>query len=155
MKAKTSLIILCGILLQSCGAIIKSTIKPAVKNLNSGDLDSYTKPFSEDVVFYYPGETSHSGVHEGKEAVRSFFEDWKEQFPGLVLTPQKIIVDKKWYLGKKNTVILYWTVAGKNKQDKMVEGSGISMISVEGTKIVEIRDFALKPELLKAHWGEE
>ncbi len=137
------------------GAIIaKSNTRKAFKALNNHDIETFMSLWHEDGSYTYPGNVSASGTHQGKDAVRSWFERFFQQFPEIQFTLNNICVDRIFDMTGKNTVITDWTIEYTNNSGTKVQNIGIDVVKISGGKVIEIRAFFFYPERLKDAWGE-
>ena len=137
------------------GAIIaKSNTRKAFNALNKHDIETFMSLWHEDGSYIYPGNVSVSGAHQGKNAVRSWFERFFQQFPEIQFTLNNICVDRIFDMTGKNTVITEWTIEYTNNSGTKVQNLGIDIIKISGGKVIEVRAFFFYPERLKDAWGE-
>jgi ketosteroid isomerase-like protein len=57
--------------------------RSAFDAFNGGDLDAVTALHHPAIEWQTSAEDPDAAVHHGKEAVRRYFEQWLESFPGL------------------------------------------------------------------------
>lgn len=155
MRKLKSLFLL-GILLvlSGCGSISKWQAKSNMEAMNNGDLETYLKAWDNNAVFIYPGNTSASGIIKGKENIRKWFQDWRKVFPDLKFSIKKIYLEKNFYLGQHNTMAVHWEAHATNKFGKKVSSTGIGVVTIKGTKVVQVQDYIFDADKLKEFWGE-
>jgi uncharacterized protein len=76
-----------------------------------GDLDGAMANFADDIQWENPNapQLPHSGVVNGKDGVRQFFEDFVQQWEQLSVTPDEFIEDG-------DTVVVLGHTEGKGKE---------------------------------------
>ncbi len=124
------------------GALVaKKAIAGAFEALNQHDLSEFMSAWRDDGVFIYPGEIPASGTFRGKSAVEGWFRDFFEQFPGIQFDVQDICVRNIFALTGTNVVAVHWSIHLTNRQGRVGENSGVTVINVKGGKVILVKDF--------------
>lgn len=134
--------------------MIESRVRAGVEAINRGDLDAVLVDWADDAVLVYPGEVSASGEIAGKEAIRAWLEGWRAAFPDLEFTIIGIYTKKGLHLGASNVVAVHTEVRGRNRLGQEVHSSGVSVFTIEGTKIVRAKDYIFDAHRLEEFWAE-
>ena len=142
------------LLLPGCGSISKMRAYSAMEAMNNGDIDTYLESWDDNAVFIYPGDTSASGQIKGKKNIKEWFQNWRTVFPDLKFTIKNIYLEKNFYLGESNTMAVHWEANATNKYGKKVNSTGIGVVSIKGTKIMQVQDYIFDADKLKEFWGE-
>jgi ketosteroid isomerase-like protein len=137
------------------GAVVaKKAIANAFDALNRHDLVKFMSAWRDDGVFIYPGEISASGTFQGKSAVEGWFRKFFEQFPKIQFDVQAICVRNIFALGGTNVVAVHWNVHLTNREGRVGQNSGVSVISIGGGKVVHVKDFIFDlGENFKLNWS--
>ncbi|OPG05568.1 ester cyclase [Microbispora sp. GKU 823] len=85
--------------------------------INRHDLDALALCFDERAVLVAP-----DGIAENREEITSYYGDWMEAFPNMVITPQSVTM-----FG--DTVAAEFTISGTHKGPLLVPGGDV----LEGT----------------------
>jgi ketosteroid isomerase-like protein len=92
-------------------------------------------------VFIYPGEIYASGTFKGKTAVERWFRKFFEQFPRIHFDVQDICVRNIFALTGTNVVAVHWNIHLTNREGRVGENSGVTVITIEGGKVILVKDF--------------
>jgi ketosteroid isomerase-like protein len=119
------------------GALIaRRAIAGSFEALNRHDLARFMSAWREDGTFVYPGEIPASGTFKGISAVEGWFRNFFDQFPGT------------------NVVAVHWNLQLRNRSGRAGQNSGVTVISINGGKVVMVRDFIFDlGENFKLNWG--
>jgi ketosteroid isomerase-like protein len=124
------------------GAIIaRKAIARAFEALNNHDLAGFMSTWRDDGVFIYPGEITASGTFQGKSAVEAWFRKFFEQFPKIYFDIQDICVRNIFALSGTNVIAVHWNIQLTNREGRVGENSGVTVISIEGGKVVRVKDY--------------
>ena len=124
------------------GALVaKRAIKSAFEALNEGNLDKFTKAWSKDFIFIYPGRVKAGGKFTGSVDARSWFENFIMQFPQRKFTINRVGVTNMFDMAGNNTIFAELNVELTNKSGYNCSNSGISMIRLKKGKVVSAEDF--------------
>ena len=124
------------------GALIaRKAIAGAFEALNRHDLPKFMSAWRDDGVFIYPGEISASGTFEGKSAVEGWFRNFFEQFPKIQFDVQDICVRNIFDLTGNNVVAVHWNIQLTNREGRVGQNSGVTVISIESGKVFHVKDF--------------
>jgi ketosteroid isomerase-like protein len=124
------------------GALIaKKALAAAFDALNRHDLPAFMSAWRGDGTFVYPGEIPESGTFQGKSAVEGWFRRFFEQFPVIQFDVQDICVRNIFDLVGTNVAAVHWNVRLKNREGRDGTNSGVTVVSVQGGKVVFVKDF--------------
>ena len=124
------------------GALVaRKAIAGAFEAMNRHDLPKFMSAWRDDGVFIYPGEIPASGTFRGKSAVESWFRNFFEQFPRIQFDVQDICVRKIFALTGTNVVAVHWNIHLTNRDGRVGENSGVTVISIKGGKVSLVKDF--------------
>lgn len=123
--------------------------------LNQHDLAKFMSAWREDGIFVYPGEIHASGTFRGKRAVEEWFRTFFNQFPTIQFAIQDMCVRNIFALGGTNVVAVHWDVQLTNREGRVGENSGVSVITIKGGKVIQVKDciFDLGNNF-RHNWGE-
>ncbi|GAB3883439.1 ester cyclase [Microbispora bryophytorum] len=85
--------------------------------INRHDLDALARCFNERAVLVAP-----DGIAENKEEIASYYGEWMDAFPNMVITPQSVTMFQ-------DTVAVEFTISGTHKGPLLVPGGDV----LEGT----------------------
>ena len=136
------------------GALIaRRAIAGSFEALNRHDLARFMSAWREDGTFVYPGEISASGTFKGKSAVEGWFRNFFDQFPRIKFDVQDICVRNIFAVGGTNVVAVHWNLQLTNRSGRAGQNSGVTVISINGGKVVMVRDFIFDlGENFKLNW---
>jgi ketosteroid isomerase-like protein len=124
------------------GALIaRKAIASSFQAMNRHDLPTFMSAWRDDGVFIYPGEIPGSGTFQGKVAVEGWFRNFFDQFPKIYFDIQDICVGKMFALGGTNTVAVHWNLQLTNRQGRVGQNSGVTVISIKGGKVSLVKDY--------------
>jgi ketosteroid isomerase-like protein len=124
------------------GAIVaKKAIAGAFEDLDRHDLAKFMSAWREDGVFIYPGEIPQSGTFKGKNAVETWFRNFLEQFPKIHFDIQDICVKNIFAFTGTNVVAVHWNIYLTNRNGRVGQNSGVTVITVEGGKVTRAKDY--------------
>jgi ketosteroid isomerase-like protein len=108
----------------------------------------------EDAVLVFPGEIpGMSGVFNGKEAIRAWYQRDFEQFPITRRRLKSVAVSNLFDLTGNNIVAVHWDFEGTSHNGVQIENSGVSMITIKGGKVVNIHIYVFDTgEKFRAAW---
>lgn len=154
---RSYLLIICSILLlvPGCGAIARSRVYSNIEAINNGDMAGFLRDLDADATFEYPGGLPVSGKIEGREAIEKWFANWRETFPDIEFTIKNILLEKIFYLGRSNVVAIHWEAEITNKYGLKAKTSGVTVATIEGTKIAHVKDYIFDAHKLNKFWGIE
>jgi hypothetical protein len=137
------------------GALIaRKAIAGSFDALNRHDLTKFMSAWRDDGVFVYPGEIPASGTYRGKSAVEGWFRNFFEQFPRLKFDVQDICVRNIFAVGGNNVVAVHWSIQLTNRNGRVGQNSGVTVISIHGGKVVMVKDYIFDlGENFKLNWG--
>jgi ketosteroid isomerase-like protein len=124
------------------GALVaKKAIALAFEAMNRHDLPKFMSAWRDDGVFIYPGEIPTSGTFRGKSAVEGWFRKFFEQFPRIHFDVRDICVRNIFALTGTNVVAVHWNIHLTNREGRVGENSGVTVITIKGGKVVHVKDF--------------
>ena len=109
--------------------------------MNRHDLPTFMSAWRDDGVFIYPGEIWASGTFEGKAAVEGWFRKFFNQFPKIHFDIQNICVKNIFAMSGTNVVAVHWNINLTNREGRVGQNSGVTVISIKGGKVSHIKDF--------------
>jgi ketosteroid isomerase-like protein len=104
------------------------TVREAVEAFNRGELDAALERMHPDVEWHTPDAFPDAGTYRGREAVREFWQAWRETFRGLRLHVEECVS-----VGEHH-VLATFRVSGEGA------GSGVGVESPAVFQLGEIRD---------------
>jgi ketosteroid isomerase-like protein len=137
------------------GAIVaKKALADAFEALNRHDLSRFMSAWRNDGVFIYPGEIPDSGTFRGKDAVEGWFKRFFDQFPNIRFDVKDICVRNIFDLAGSNVVAVHWDLQLTNRQGRVGQNSGVTVVTIKGGKVVFVKDFIFDlGENFKLNWG--
>ncbi|HAB52376.1 MAG: hypothetical protein A2315_12655 [Ignavibacteria bacterium RIFOXYB2_FULL_35_12] len=124
------------------GALIaRKAIADSFQAMNRHDLPTFMSAWRDDGVFIYPGEIWASGTFEGKAAVEGWFRKFFNQFPKIHFDIQNICVKNIFAMSGTNVVAVHWNINLTNREGRVGQNSGVTVISIKGGKVSHIKDF--------------
>lgn len=124
------------------GALVaKRALAGAFAALNRHDLPGFMSAWRDDGVFVYPGEIPESGTFQGKRAVEGWFHRFFEQFPGIRFDLQDVCVRNIFDLAGTNVVAVHWNLELTNREGRVGQNSGVTVVTIEHGKVVLVKDF--------------
>jgi ketosteroid isomerase-like protein len=138
------------------GALLaKRRIPSGIDAINRRDLDAYLKDWTDDAVLVYPGQIPGAGgTHQGKAAIREFYEHDLEQFPKMKIRLSHIGVENIFDLFGNNTIFVEWEADVTNRDGFRIQNNGLSVLKVKGGKIFHLRMYIFDTgEIFKTAWG--
>jgi ketosteroid isomerase-like protein len=119
----------------------KRAIAGAFDALNRHDLAKFMSGWRDDGVFIFPGDIPESATSEGKSAVEAWFRRFFEQFPEIRFEIEDICVRNSFDLVGNNVLAVQWTQRLTNREGRAGKNSGVTVITVQGGKVVAVKDF--------------
>jgi ketosteroid isomerase-like protein len=137
------------------GALLaKKALAGAFDALNRHDLPKFMSAWRDDGVFVYPGEIPESGTFQGKRAVEGWFRRFFEQFPGIRFDIQDICVRNIFDLSGTNVAAVHWTIQLTNREGRVGQNSGVTVVSVARGKVFQVKDFIFDlGDGFRRNWG--
>jgi len=137
------------------GALVaRKAIANAFEALNRHDLTKFMSAWRDDGAFIYPGEIPASGTFRGKSAVEGWFRNFFDQFPRIQFDVQDICVRNISALTGTNVVAVHWNIQLTNRDGRVGQNSGVTVISIKGGKVFLVKDFIFDlGENFKLNWG--
>ena len=109
--------------------------------LNRHDLPKFMAAWRDDGVFIYPGEIPESGTFQGKSAVEGWFRRFFDQFPTIQFDVQDICVRNIFDLAGNNVVVVHWNIQLTNREGRVGQNSGVTVVSIKRGKVFLVKDF--------------
>jgi ketosteroid isomerase-like protein len=137
------------------GALVaRKAVAGAFEAMNRHDLPKFMSAWRDDGVFIYPGEISASGTFRGKSAVEGWFRKFFEQFPRIHFDVQDICVRNIFALTGTNVVAVHWNIHLTNREGRVGENSGVTVVTIKGGKVSLVKDFIFDlGENFKLNWS--
>jgi ketosteroid isomerase-like protein len=137
------------------GALVaRKAIAGAFEAMNRHDLPEFMSAWRDDGVFIYPGEIPASGTFRGKSAVEGWFRNFFDQFPRIHFDVQDICVRNIFALTGTNVVAVHWNIYLTNREGRVGENSGVTVITIKGGKVSLVQDFIFDVgENFKLNWS--
>lgn len=124
------------------GALIaKKSIADAFHAMDRHDLAGFMSAWRDDAVFIYAGEIYASGTFEGKAAIEGWFRKFFEQFPKIHFDIQDICVKNIFAMSGTNVVSVHWNIHLTNREGRVGQNSGVTVLNIKGGKVVRVKDF--------------
>lgn len=124
------------------GALIaKKSIADAFHAMDRHDLAAFMFAWRDDAVFIYAGEIYASGTFEGKVAIEGWFRKFFEQFPKIHFDIQDICVKNIFAMSGTNVVSVHWNIYLTNREGRVGQNSGVTILNIKGGKVVRVKDF--------------
>lgn len=124
------------------GALVaKKALADTFDALNRHDLPKFMAAWRDDGVFIYPGEIPESGIFEGKSAVEGWFRRFFDQFPTIQFDVQDICVRNIFDLAGNNVVVVHWNIQLTNREGRVGQNSGVTVVSIKRGKVFLVKDF--------------
>jgi len=124
------------------GALVaKKALADSFNALNRHDLPKFMAAWRDDGVFIYPGEIPESGTFQGKSAVEGWFRRFFEQFPTIQFDVQDICVRNIFDLAGNNVVVVHWNIQLTNREGRVGQNSGVTVVSIKRGKVFLVKDF--------------
>jgi ketosteroid isomerase-like protein len=124
------------------GALIaKKALADAFGALNRHDLPKFMSAWRDDGVFVYPGDLPQSGTFQGKSAVEGWFRRFFEQFPTIQFDVQDVCVRNIFDLSGTNVVAVHWNLQLTNREGRVGQNSGVTVVSIERGRVFLVKDF--------------
>ncbi len=137
------------------GALIaRRALAGAFDALNRHDLPRFMSAWREDGTFVYPGEIPESGTFQGRSAVEGWFRRFFEQFPGIRFDIQDVCVRNIFDVSGTNVVAVHWTIQLTNREGRIGQNSGVTVVSLAGGKVFLVKDFIFDlGDNFRRNWG--
>ena len=124
------------------GALVaRKALAGAFDALNRHDLPKFMSAWRDDGVFVYPGEIPESGIFQGKTAVEGWFGHFFEQFPRIRFDVQDLCVRNILDLSGTNVVAVHWNVQLANREGRVGQNSGVTVVNIKRGKVFLVKDF--------------
>jgi len=128
-------------------------MRAAFAHFSRHDLESFSKPWSENVVFLYPpGTPLASGRIEGKKAMKEWIRTYMSHFPKIQFTVKSVGVERPFGL-TSNVVSTEWDVSITNRNGESFSYGGVTVVRVENTKVVLVTDYIFDTAVLTQALG--
>jgi ketosteroid isomerase-like protein len=124
------------------GAVVaKKALADAFEAMNRHDLPKFMSAWRDDGVFIYPGEIAESGTFNGKSAVESWFRGFFDQYPRIQFAVQDVCVRNIFALTGTNVVAVHWNLSLTNREGRVGQNSGVTVVSIKRGKVFLVKDF--------------
>jgi ketosteroid isomerase-like protein len=114
------------------------------------DTDALLKDWADDAVWDGTSELSVGQTIKGKKAIADWFLRWEQEFPQRKLVEKNVCMKGTFWPSRKNIIMVDWTCTETDKQGRMYEYDGVTVLHMENMKIVkstEYISFAGLPQL--------
>jgi len=129
-------------------------IRQGFQHFGRHDLESFSKPWAEDIVFVYPpGSPLPSGRFVGKKAMKEWIQAYMNHFPKIEFSIKSLCVERPLGL-LSNVVSAEWDVSITNRKGESFSYPGVTTIRVENTKAVLATDYIFDMSVLRRALGE-
>ena len=137
------------------GALLaKKAIAGAFDALNRHDLPRFMSSWRDDGVFVYPGDIPESGRFQGRAAVEGWFRRFFDQFPEIRFDIRDVCVRSLLDLAGTNVVAVHWNIHLTNRQGRVGQNSGVTVISIERGRVFQAKDFIFDlGDNFRRNWG--
>jgi ketosteroid isomerase-like protein len=137
------------------GALVaRKALAGAFDALNRHDLAKFMSAWRDDGVFVYPGEIPESGTFQGKSAVEGWFRHFFEHFPGIGFDIQDLCVRNIFDLSGTNVVAVHWNIQLTNRQGRVGQNSGVTVVNIKRGKVFLVKDFIFDlGDNFRANWS--
>jgi ketosteroid isomerase-like protein len=138
------------------GAVIaKKQVGSVFDAFNRRDLATFLSSWAEDVIWNFPGNIPISGETKGKKAVEACFKNYLAHFPHIKFTIKNVFISNIFAMGPSNNVAVEWDITETNREGKVINNSGVSIISIKGGKAVDVKEYLFNTAILKEAWGKD
>ncbi len=139
------------------GALLaQKAVRSAYRALSNHDLNGFMSAWHDDGVFIYPGEMWASGTFTGKPAVSEWCRKFLEQYPKINFDVQQICAENIFAMSGTNVMTAHWKVFLTNRMSRVGQNSGVSVITLIGGKVVQVKDFVFDlGENFRLGWGAD
>ena len=139
------------------GAIIaRMAADKAFRALSNHDLAGFMSAWRDDGVLIYPGEMWASGTFTGKPAVEEWCRKFFEQYPKIQFGVQQICVKNIFAMSGTNVIAVHWNIYLTNRNGRISQNSGVSVISLKGGKVIQVKDFVFDlGENFRLNWSAD
>lgn len=73
--------------------IVKRIVRRTFRRLSAGDYEAVVRQFGPESRFVFSGDHALGGERRGPQAVRQWFNEVFERFPGLTIEPREVVVN--------------------------------------------------------------
>jgi ketosteroid isomerase-like protein len=121
--------------------IARKAVRQAFQALSNHDLTGFMSAWCDDGVLNYPGEMWASGTFNSKPAVEEWCRHFFEQYPKIFFDVQQIAAEKIFAFTGNNVFMVHWNIYLTNKTGREGQNSGVSVNSLKGGKVIQVKDF--------------
>lgn len=122
--------------------------KTYIKAAQTGDQATLGAIISPDVIWHQPGNNQFSGTHQGMAKVGPMLGKMMEVSKGTFA-----ITRADHYMANGHWVAISIEFAGEHDGLKLKQ-TGVDLVKIEGSKIVEVRLFSSDQAQEDAFWGQ-
>ena len=134
--------------------VAKKTITDLFNALNSHELARFMSAWDDNGVFIYPGEIPSSGTFQGKSAVEDWFRKFFDQFTRIQFEIQDVCVRSVFGLTGSNVVAVHWNLHLTNREGRVGQNSGVTVININDTRVTQMKDFIFDlGRNFRLHWN--
>lgn len=99
-------------------------------HMNNRNGKKMADMISDETIFYFP----KAKPIQGKDKIIRFFKILWYQYPELVITIQRIVI-------QGNTAVTHWSNKGRSRKNEHYENEGVTIMEINNDKITYISDF--------------
>ncbi|MGZ4913215.1 MAG: nuclear transport factor 2 family protein [Halobacteriota archaeon] len=135
--------------------LAKKAITSLYEGLNQHNLSKVMAVSQDDAEYVYPsGIPNVSGTYKGKDAIEGWLRNFFDQFPRIQFDIQNICFQNIFDLTGTNVIAVHWDLQVTNRDGRVGENSGVSVINIKGGKAFLVREFIFdQGENFKLGWG--
>jgi len=114
--------------------IVKRIVHRTFARLSQGDYEAVVKQFGPDSRFLFSGEHELGGERVGQDAVREWFRQMLELFPGIRIEPREVVVNGwPW-----NTVVAtHLEISATLADGRPYRNEGMQLLRLRWGRVVE------------------
>jgi ketosteroid isomerase-like protein len=116
------------------GFVVKRIVRRILRRLSQGDYEPIVRQFGPQSRFVFSGDHALGGERRGQDAVRHWFQQMLQLFPGFQIVPQNVIVNGwPW-----NTVIAnHFVVTAPRTDGREYRNEGMQLLRLRWGRVVE------------------
>ncbi len=119
----------------------RKALAGAFDALNRHDLPAFMAAWRDDGVFVYPGDIPASGTFRGRSEVEGWFRRFLEQFPEIRFELHDLCAKRIFDFVGSNVIAAHWTIHLVNREGRVGENSGVTVVTAERGKVVSAKDY--------------
>lgn len=135
--------------------MVRYKVPQVFECLNRRDVEGFLQNWTDDGVFYYPGDLPISGEVRGKETIGRWFTNVFEQFPEIRFIVRDLYIRDGFSFTGNNSVAVRLDVEGRNRHGREYKVHYMTLIHLRGGKAYRAQDFPFNYEAIKEAWREQ